>query len=106
AAHEEQLQPLRIQVEELYQALHAYAAGLESEPDRLETVNTRLAEVEKVTRRHGGDVEAALTRLAEAEQELAALEEVQDTLAAMDARVQALAGKLHSLCGKLSGRRK
>jgi DNA repair protein RecN (Recombination protein N) len=104
--HAEQLEPVRIHLEELYQALRAYAAGLEADPERLEGVNARLALLEKLGRKYGGDVTAALRTLEQAERELAALETADESLASIDAEVQELAGKLHSQSVRLTSRRK
>jgi DNA repair protein RecN (Recombination protein N) len=105
-AQAEQLAPVRMHLDELYQGLRAYAAGLEADPQRLESVNGRLAELEKLGRRYGGDVPAALAFLAAAEAELAGLDTAEEELARLDERVQALAGNLHALSARLSAQRR
>ncbi|HKI98946.1 MAG TPA: DNA repair protein RecN [bacterium] len=102
----EQVGPLLIQLDELYQGLRAYGAGLDADPQRLEIVNARLAELEKLGRRYGGDLASALRFLTEAETELAGLDTAEESLSRLDAEVQEMAGKLHSLSTKLTAYRK
>lgn len=105
AVRSDQIEPLRYQLEDLYQALRTYAAGLEADPARLEAVNARLAELEKIKRKHGDDVSAVLERMRDAERELAELGEVEDNLEALDRRINEVAGQLHALSVRLSKRR-
>jgi len=97
--------PIRFQLEDLYQAVRGYAGRLEAEPNRLETVNARLALIEKLRRRHGGTVEAALARLTEAETELAALEGREDSLKQLETKIAQVAARLHALSMELTRRR-
>ena len=97
---------LRVQVEDLYRFLRAHAAGLEDDPNRLEGVNARLAELEKIKRKYDGDLAEALRFLNEGEAELATLEEAGETLSEMDAKVGRVAAHLHALSNKLSRERK
>ena len=55
-------------------ALRGYAAGLESEPGRLDAVEGRLDEYARLARRHGSDVESLVARATEAEERLAELD--------------------------------
>ena len=104
--HVEQLGPVQIYLDELYQGLRAYATGLEADPQRLEFVNTRLAELEKLGRQYGGSIAAAIDFLERAQQELDGLESEEESLSRLDAQVQAMAGNLHSLSTKLTAQRK
>jgi DNA repair protein RecN (Recombination protein N) len=101
----EQLGPLLLQLDEVYRAVRGYAAGLEADPQRLDTVNARLAELEKLGRSYGGSVPAAIAFLATAEAELAGLETAEESLSALDAQVQDMAGNLHSLSARLTAQR-
>ncbi len=55
-------------------ALRGYAAGLESEPGRLDAVEGRLDEYARLARRHGSDVESLVARATEAAERLAELD--------------------------------
>jgi DNA repair protein RecN (Recombination protein N) len=101
----EQMAPLAIQLEDLYRSLRAHAAGLEADPLRLEGINTRLAELEKIKRRYGPEVETALARLAEGEEEWSALENVEENLGALESRLAEVAAQLHAFSVKLSRKR-
>ena len=68
-------------LQELARDLAAYDATLDSDPERLAEVDRRRDEVSRVTRKHGGSVEAAIAVLREARVEL----DVLDT-AAVDLR--------------------
>jgi len=101
----EQLQPARIQLEDVARSLASYAAGLELDPNRLDAVNARLAELERLKRRYGGSIDAVLATLAECEQTLAGLAAAGEKLEGIDAAVAELAGRLHRESKTLSARR-
>jgi DNA repair protein RecN (Recombination protein N) len=73
-AWQAELEELRIRAAEVAGALSGRLAGLEAEPGRLDAVEERLALVERLTRRHGGDVATVLDRRAEIAAELEDLE--------------------------------
>lgn len=101
----EQLDPIRFQLEDLYRQLNTYATGLEADPARLEQVNSRLAQIERMKRLFGGSVEAALARLAENERELESHERGGLQEEELGTQIGQLAKRLHDLSNKLSGRR-
>jgi DNA repair protein RecN (Recombination protein N) len=68
-------------VEEAARQLGDYAARVSQDPARLDQVEARLLTIQRVSRKHGGDVEAALATLAEAKAALAALESGEEGLA-------------------------
>ena len=105
-AQAEQLEPVLLQLDELYRGLRSYASGLEADPQRLEQVNARLAELEKLSRKYGGAVPAAIAHLAAAQAELTGLEAAEESLSRLDAAVQDMAGNLHALSARLSSQRK
>jgi DNA repair protein RecN (Recombination protein N) len=57
----ERLAALRLEAEDLGGELRRYAAGLESDPVRLQQVEERLDLYERLERKHGGSVRAVLT---------------------------------------------
>ena len=98
--------PLRFTLEDLYRNVGAYAARIEPDPGRLEEVNGRLAELEKLERRFGGSLAAALAQAEAAEGELAALEQAEGSREQLERRRGEVAGGLHRLAERVSARRK
>jgi DNA repair protein RecN (Recombination protein N) len=86
--------------------LRTYAAGLEPDPNRLEQSQSRLADLERVKRRHGGSLAAAMAKLEAVRAELEAMEEVGDRLISAQAELRTLAAGLHALATALSERRR
>ena len=94
------------ELEDIADSLRHYAGALSFRPERLEEVEGRLAEIQKLKKKYGGSVEEVLARLDEDQGRLARLEtweedkgEIEQRIAAMEAEV--LAGAL-----ALSDRRK
>ena len=100
-----QLAPVRIQLEELHQAVRHYAAGLEADPLRLDAVNARLAVLERLKRRFGGSIAAVLDTLQRSTGELEALQESDARLAALDKSLSELAKALHQHAQALTAQR-
>ena len=101
----DQLDPIRFQLDDLYRNLSRYTAGLEADPARLEEVNTRLAQLERIKRLYGGSVEAALARLAANKAELENFDEGRRTEEELNILISQLAKRLHEQAGNLSQRR-
>jgi DNA repair protein RecN (Recombination protein N) len=56
----ERLRGLRLEAEDLGGELRRYLDGIDADPERLEQVEARLSEYDRLTRKHGGTVEAVL----------------------------------------------
>lgn len=69
-----ELEEARIRLTETARSLQHRLDGLEADPARLDFVEERLAIIERLCRKHGGDSGAVLARRAEIEAELAELE--------------------------------
>ncbi len=102
----DQFDPIRFQLEDLHRALNTYSTGLEGDPGRLEQVNTRLAQIERIKRLYGGSVEAALDMLAENERELETLNRSEVQLEELNKQISQLAKRLHDLATRLSAQRR
>ena len=74
AAWGAELDEIRIRVAELATSLSHRLDGLEADPARLDQIEERLALLERLCRKHGGDTVAVLARRQEIEAELAELE--------------------------------
>jgi DNA repair protein RecN (Recombination protein N) len=116
------LQPAAIGVEEASHALRSYLGKLESDPGRLEEIESRLASLEKLKRKYGGTVPGGSTGSGLAstgsnlDDVIAFLEDVRAQLAAVETsgerqeslrkEVRALSAAYESAAGSLSARRK
>ena len=89
AAWNVELEEVRIRLAELATSLSHRLDGLEADPARLDSVEERLAILERLCRKHGGDTAAVLARRAEIEAELAELEGDAENRDELEARVAA-----------------
>jgi DNA repair protein RecN (Recombination protein N) len=99
----ERYRALALEADDLAGELRRYAEGLEAEPERLDVVESRLAAVERLARKHGGSVADVLEhaeRCRARRAELAGAEEaLEEATAALDeARValRKVADELHA----------
>lgn len=74
AAWRGEIDEVRIRLTETARSLQHRLDGLEADPARLDFVEERLATIERLCRKHGGDSGAVLARRAEIEAELAEFE--------------------------------
>jgi DNA repair protein RecN (Recombination protein N) len=81
-----ELEELRIRLSDLGTTLGRRLDDLEADPARLDAVEERLALVERLCRRHGGDLAQVVARRAEIEAELAELEGDADNQEDLEAR--------------------
>ncbi len=70
----EGLESARALLEDLAYSLRDFADKLEYSPDRLSVVDSRLAEISRLTRKYGGSIESALEHHARAEDRLRRIE--------------------------------
>ena len=94
----DRLRGARLELEDLGTELRRCAEGLEAEPGRLEQIEERLAEIERLKRKHGGSVAAVLDHAARCREERerligaeAASEELEAALGAARAEEERLA---------------
>jgi DNA repair protein RecN (Recombination protein N) len=89
AAWNAELEEVRIRLAELATSLSHRLDGLEADPTRLDFIEERLALLERLCRKHGGDTSAVLARRAEIETELAELEGDAENRDELEVRVAA-----------------
>jgi DNA repair protein RecN (Recombination protein N) len=91
-----------VTLQELARDLAAYDATLDSDPERLAEVDRRRDQVSRVTRKHGGGVEAALAALHEARAELDVLDTAAVDLRGLTAREESARTSLAAHADRLS----
>jgi DNA repair protein RecN (Recombination protein N) len=93
AAWAAELEEARIRLTELATSLSRRLDGLDADPARLDAIEERLALLERLCRRHGGDLAQVLARRVEMAAELAELEGDADNQDELQAKAEAaLAG--------------
>ena len=83
------LSALRIEADDLAADLRRYEEGIEADPGRLQQVEERLESYERVTRKHGGSVEAVLAHAERCRSERDALAHGEVALEDAEARLAA-----------------
>jgi DNA repair protein RecN (Recombination protein N) len=84
------LEPARIAVSEAAHELSHYLGSLEADPARLESVETRLAQIEKLKRKYGPTIDEILAFLAGVQAKLDAVESAGVRRAALQKRIAEL----------------
>jgi DNA repair protein RecN (Recombination protein N) len=99
----ERYRALALEADDLAGELRRYAEGIEAEPERLDVVETRLAAVERLARKHGGSVAGVLehaercrARRAELAGAEEALEEATSALEEARTALGQVADELHA----------
>ena len=93
------------QAQDLSRSLGRYAEIVETNPDRLDAVEERIAVLDDLKRRHGGTIEAVIERGDQIATELAALESTPRNLAALTAEETGLNADLLEQAASLSAER-
>ena len=102
----ERLRSLRLEAEDLGGELRRYLDGIDADPQRLEQVEARLSEYDRLTRKHGGTVEAVLAHAARCAAERARLENAEVAVGQAEADLASAEGERAELAAKLTeGRR-
>ncbi len=92
---------LSVELGDVASELRAYLDGVDSDPERLAAVEERLEEIDRLTRKHGGEIDSVLLHAQRCRAEIERLEssevrsaEVEEALAMAAARRAELAGEL------------
>lgn len=75
--YQEGLKTAQAVLQDLSFAVRDFATHLEFSPERLEEIESRLAEINRVARKYGGTVESAIAHLADSETRLEAIENAE-----------------------------
>jgi DNA repair protein RecN (Recombination protein N) len=100
------LEPAAIGVEEASHALRNYLGKLESDPGRLEEIESRLAALEKLKRKYGANLSDVIAFLEDVRAQLAAVETSGERQETLRKEVRSLSAAYESAAGSLSARRK
>jgi DNA repair protein RecN (Recombination protein N) len=84
AAHAERLAALEEEVADVGAEIRRYAELLDSDPGRLEAIETRLAALDAVKRKHGGTIETAIAEQERLERQVGATEDLEGAVAAAE----------------------
>jgi len=100
-----ELQDMQYRLAEVTRELHSYMAGVSVNPERLQTVESRLRLYNDLARKYGGSTAAAVDRLHQAQTRLWDLERVEDDLQGMGEARAAQCALALDLASQLSQRR-
>ncbi len=106
AAWAAELEEARIRVTDLATGLSRRLDGLDADPARLDAIEERLALLERLCRRHGGDLARVLARRAEMAAELAELEGDAGNQDELEAAAQAALAEVRETALALSAARR
>lgn len=102
----ERLRGLRLEAEDLGGELRRYLDGIDADPERLEQVEARLSEYDRLMRKHGGTVEAVLAHAERCREERDRLENAEVVVEQAEADLAAAEAERTKLAAKLTkGRR-
>ena len=93
------------ELEDVADSIRAYQEGLRFSPERLEEVESRLAELHKLKKKYGGSVEVILARLEDDRARLSRLETWEEDKGEAERRIAGLEVELVEAATSLSGRR-
>jgi DNA repair protein RecN (Recombination protein N) len=99
------LAALRIEADDLGAELRRYLDSLESEPGRLEEVEERLEQYDRLERKHGGSVEAVLEHAERCRAERERLEQAEVATERAEAELAEALADRSRLAGELGARR-
>lgn len=102
----EPLKPTAIAVDDAAYTLRDYLAKLEADPARLEVVETRLANIERLRRKYGGTIGEVLAFLEQVRTNLSNIENLSERRAALEAERTKLAAAFEAEAARVTVARK
>ena len=102
----EMLEPAAIAIQEASDALRDYLDKLEADPARLEQIEERLSALDKLKRKYGATLDEVLAFLAEVKEQIAAVENAGERMAALRKQQAELAAQFESAAARLTAGRK
>jgi DNA repair protein RecN (Recombination protein N) len=104
--HADKIADVSFQVEDIAGGLRDYLDSLSTDEDRLEEVEARLDDLNKLKRKYGGSIESLFAHLAGIEKELVNIENLVDEIDAAEKKLSAVYEKIVGLTVDLSKKRK
>ena len=101
----EHLKSADLSLQEVSYSLRDYLGKLEANPGRLEEVELRLANIDKLKRKYGPSVPDILSFLAEVARQIEMVETAGERMEALRQRQKKVGGQFESLAAELTGRR-
>jgi DNA repair protein RecN (Recombination protein N) len=95
----------RVELDDAASALRAYLDGIDADPGRLETLEERLRELDRLTRKHGGRIEDVLAHAARARAEIERLENAEELAGEVERRLAEATKLRESLARRLTDAR-
>ena len=91
-----------VELDDVASALRAYLDGIDADPGRLEMLEERLRELDRLTRKHGGRIEAVLAHAERAGAEIERLENAEELAGELEQRLREASKLRESLARRLS----
>ena len=101
----ERLRAAAVELDDVASDLRGYLDGIDGEPGRLESVEERLDAFDRLTRKHGGSIEAVLEHAERCRTEIGRLENAEEIAAELESRIAAAQARRAELAAELSARR-
>jgi DNA repair protein RecN (Recombination protein N) len=93
---------IALELDDAASALRAYLDGVEAEPGRIESVEERLDELDRLKRKHGGSLEAVLAHAERCRSEIERLENADERAVELERRLEGAAHLRADLAAELS----
>lgn len=97
---------LLIEAEDVFYGLNEFADKVEHNPTRLEEVISRLEDIKKLKRKHGGSIEEILEKRRRMESELGEIDNSDELLAELEKKRDSLRGEVLRAARSISSARK
>ena len=95
----------RTALQEAARSLSSYAGRIEADPERLEQIEQRLQELTRLKRKYGGSIASALATLERAHTQIAELENIGESKAAIDRELAGALDRQLQIAKAISARR-
>jgi len=105
-ALKEECESARVTIEEIAESLSRYHAGIEFDPERLETLQDRLGRLSFLRKKYGGTLSDILDYRRRLQEDLALIENYDEEIAKLQRRVDQARAGLAETCMALSEKRK
>ena len=102
----ERVAALSLELDDVAAELRSYLDGLDADPARLEAIEERLAEADRLERKHGGTLEGVLEHAERCRAEIERLANAEELAAGLEARIEPAKGERSALAAKLTAGRK